>query len=71
MVSKPNNVDTLLYDWMAVWRSMLPIDKSCIGLQGSRSLYVLVQDFCSPACLEPIKPHDKRRNLRLYVGEEA
>ena len=50
---------------------MLPIDKCCIGLQGSRSLYLLVQDFCRPACLKPIEPYDKRRNLRLDVVEEA
>jgi hypothetical protein len=56
---------------MAVWRSVLSVDKSCIGLQGSRSLYVLVQDFCSPACLKPIEPYDKRRDLRLHVSEEA
>lgn len=50
---------------------MLPVDKSCIGLQGSRSLCVPVQDFCRPASLKPVEPYDKRRNLRLNVGEEA
>ena len=50
---------------------MLSIDESCIGLQVSRSLGVLVQDFCSLACLKHIEFCDKRRDLRFHVGEEA
>jgi hypothetical protein len=56
---------------MAVWQSVLSIDESCIVLQVSRSLYVLIQDFCSPACLKPIEPYEKRRNFRFHIGEKA
>ena len=71
VISKPDNVDTWLYDGMAVWQSVLSIDEACIGLQVPRSLYVLVQDFCSPACVEPIEPYDKRRDPRFHISEEA
>ena len=42
VISKPDNVDTLLCGGVAVWQSVLSIDEACIGLQVSRSLYVLV-----------------------------
>jgi hypothetical protein len=70
-VSKPYNVDTLLYDGMVVWQSVLSIDESCIGLQLSRSLCVLAQDFRTLAYLKLIELCDKGRNLRFHVGEEA